>query len=102
MSTYTVAATSVTHNVGSVAELGPTAYESVQGNQPDGTVSLVYTCESFTVYPTSLTVSYVGSGFTANFGNTITVVGATLSLYQYVRIENKYYQVSTIESSFAY
>ena len=37
VSTYTVAATSVTHNVGSVAELGPTAYESVQGNQPDGT-----------------------------------------------------------------
>jgi hypothetical protein len=62
-------------------------YESVQGNQPSGTIFLIYTCESKTV-PISITVSDSGARITITDS-----VPATLELYQYVRIQATYHKI---------
>ena len=81
-STYTSNDGTVTA-VGDVV-VGGTAFHTTVGNQPMGTVSLTYECESRT---NALTVTV------SNNGATITSTTSVLTLYQWVRIGSSYSQI---------
>jgi len=78
----------VTKRVGTLKTTG-VAEISVAGNQPDGNVQLTYYCEKRTQVTTvdvlTTTTVQITLGLTAH-----------LALYQWIRIENSYHQITSI------
>lgn len=82
-----------TVQIGDVSQPGSSsvlAHEVVVGNQPNGGVNLRYTCESRTV-SSSLLVSHQGTQIQASSG--------IFELYQFVRIEKTYHQITYVSSN---
>ena len=76
-------------NGGDLSTAGTTAYQTVLGSQPSGYAQLVYTCESTTWTPTSVTVYYPGNLVYVN-----QAAGTTaLAQYMYIRLQTSYHQV---------
>ena len=76
-------------NGGDLSTAGATAYQSVLGSQPAGFAELVYTCESTTWTPTSVTVYYPGNVVYVNQASGTTA----LAQYMYIRLQTTYHQV---------
>jgi hypothetical protein len=74
------------HYLGNVATTSGLGYEVVKGLQPSGSFVLTYTCESNTV-PVTVAVSY----------GTVTVTGATLELYKWLRLKTTYHQIVALQ-----
>ena len=82
-------------NGGDLSTAGATAYQTVLGDQPSGYAELVYTCESTTWTPTSVTVYYPGNLVYVNQASGTTA----LAQYMYIRLQTTYHQVIGMASS---
>jgi len=71
-------------DIGDVSDAGNFAYELVQGNQPDGTFKLTYTCEAESVSLSSVDVTEKGVKIT---------LPIEYELYQYIRLGTTYHRI---------